>query len=91
MQKLGIPSNRCGAKSNCKGVLSIPAANEIKLKNMTAAKELDQWFEAEKKNGLVDIKFFTRDDLSGTTIENFAKEALAVIRSQKTTVAPQGF
>jgi len=58
---------------------------------MTSAKEFDQWYEAEKKNGLVDIKFYTKENLAGTTVEDFAKEALAIIRSKKTTVSPKGF
>ncbi len=35
------------------------------------------WFEQEKKNGLVDIKFFT-GDLSSSTTEHFFREANAL-------------
>lgn len=38
------------------------------------------WFDSEKKNGLVDIKFFT-GDVSSTTTEHFFREANAMNES----------
>jgi hypothetical protein len=56
----------------------------------TYTEKLDEWFEAEKKNGLVDIKFFV-GDLKDSTVESFAREALDVLHSKKTPCAQQGF
>ena len=52
--------------------------------------EFDAWFAAEKQNGLVDVKFFT-GELKNSTVESFAKEALAVLRCKKTSNLPKGF
>ncbi|PCJ86605.1 MAG: hypothetical protein COA54_07745 [Thiotrichaceae bacterium] len=43
------------------------------------------WFEQEKMNGLVDIKFFT-GDLSSSTTEHFFREANALNEAEVTDV-----
>ena len=58
------------------------------MKNYT--KEFDAWFVAEKKNRLVDVKFFT-GELKDSTVETFAKEALAVLKCAKNSSLPKGF
>ena len=52
--------------------------------------QFDEWFEAEKKRGLVDIKFFT-GELKDSTVETFSREALDVLASKKSFVLPEGF
>jgi hypothetical protein len=59
-----------------------------KMKSYT--KQLDEWFEAEKKKGLLDIKFFV-GELSDSTVESFSREALDVLNSKKTSCTQQGF
>ncbi len=62
--------------------------NHEKMKNY--AKEFNDWFEAEKKNGLQDIKFFT-GDLKDSTADSFYEEALAFLTTPITKTYPQGF
>lgn len=54
------------------------------------SKEFNEWFEAEKKKGLLDIKFFT-GDLKDSTAEGFYEEALAFLTTPIKTGYPQGF
>jgi hypothetical protein len=58
------------------------------MKTYTA--QLDEWFEAEKKNGLLDMKFFV-GELKDSTVESFAREALDVLKSKKIACNQAGF
>lgn len=60
------------------------------MKQQNYTKEFDEWFEAEKKNGLVDVKFF-KGDVKDSTVDTFAKEALDVLRCEKSSTLPRGF
>ena len=58
------------------------------MKNYT--KEFDDWFASEKKNGLVDVKFFT-GELKDSTVESFAQEAISILHCKKSSDLPNGF
>jgi hypothetical protein len=58
--------------------------------NNKYTKEFDEWFEAERKNGLLDVKFFT-GELRDSTTETFAEEALKVLKAKKTPLARTDF
>jgi len=51
--------------------------------NNKYTKEFDEWFETERKNGLLDLKFFT-GKLEDSTPETFAEEAIKVLKAKKT-------
>lgn len=47
----------------------------------TYAQQLDEWFENEKKNGLVDFKVTLNPDAKGMTVESVCKEILEAIHA----------
>jgi hypothetical protein len=48
---------------------------------MTYAEQLDEWFQNEKKNGLVDFKVTLSPDAKDATVESVCKEILEAIHA----------
>jgi hypothetical protein len=58
----------------------------------TYTEQFDEWFEAEKQKGLVDIKFFIGELKKDSSVEILAREALEVVlRSKKMACAQPDF
>lgn len=47
--------------------------------------ELKAWVEEEKKNGLVDVKFYPADT-SNSTVESFSGDVVAMLRGKREPV-----
>ena len=57
----------------------------------THVEKFNDWYEAEKKNGLVYIKFFGAITDENATLESFSEEALAFLTSPISSEMPEGF
>ena len=54
--------------------------------NMSELEKLQNWVDEEKKKGLVGIHFSVTENVSGATVESFAKEVNDLINAKEVPI-----